>query len=264
MSVQSYGAGWLLLTIVNIIWLLYFTSEEDSLIFHIINRAGGGTGGLTAPSRARRRNPSVHTANAGVRQSTLGNGGYGTGIGSNYGNTIGAGGIGSGFEDNGRAEVGMSSGTPKAGSFAGGGQLVPDNRSNKSGNAGASAAGGQSPRTPLMGPVSGADTSGDGARTSAGEISNYAYRARALYACELHRGGLRWILIDGWMLDQASPDDPNEISFAKGEFLDIVDNTGKWWQARKSDGTTGSESSLEWSAIMPLIASLSNHSCSVK
>ncbi|TNY19145.1 hypothetical protein DMC30DRAFT_16713 [Rhodotorula diobovata] len=37
----------------------------------------------------------------------------------------------------------------------------------------------------------------------------------------------------------ASPDDPNEISFAKGEILDILDNSGKWWQARKTDGTKG-------------------------
>ncbi|GAA6004816.1 osmosensor SHO1 [Rhodotorula paludigena] len=37
----------------------------------------------------------------------------------------------------------------------------------------------------------------------------------------------------------ASPDDPNEISFAKGEILDILDNSGKWWQARKTDGSKG-------------------------
>ena len=42
-------------------------------------------------------------------------------------------------------------------------------------------------------------------------------------------------------VDNASPDDPNELSFSKGEFLDIVDNSGKWWQAKKADGTTGSE-----------------------
>ncbi|KAN0135231.1 hypothetical protein V8E53_007122 [Lactarius tabidus] len=37
----------------------------------------------------------------------------------------------------------------------------------------------------------------------------------------------------------ASRDDPNEISFHKGEILDIIDNSGKWWQARKEDGTLG-------------------------
>jgi hypothetical protein len=42
--------------------------------------------------------------------------------------------------------------------------------------------------------------------------------------------------------DIASPDDPWEISFAKGEIMEIVDKTGKWWQAEKEDGTYGSMS----------------------
>ena len=43
-------------------------------------------------------------------------------------------------------------------------------------------------------------------------------------------------------IDSASADDPNEISFSKGEVLDIIDKNGKWWQAKKADGTVGSES----------------------
>ncbi|KAI8330922.1 SH3 domain-containing protein [Blakeslea trispora] len=38
---------------------------------------------------------------------------------------------------------------------------------------------------------------------------------------------------------KASAEDPNELSFSKGEFIEIVDRTGNWWQARKADGTVG-------------------------
>ncbi|KAJ8702105.1 Transmembrane osmosensor [Pleurotus ostreatus] len=35
---------------------------------------------------------------------------------------------------------------------------------------------------------------------------------------------------------------PNDLSFTKGEILDILDipdSTGKWWQGRKADGNVG-------------------------
>ncbi|ORX45225.1 hypothetical protein BCR36DRAFT_333585 [Piromyces finnis] len=37
----------------------------------------------------------------------------------------------------------------------------------------------------------------------------------------------------------ANKEDPNEISFVQGETIDIIDNNGRWWQARKADGTMG-------------------------
>ncbi|KAI8328137.1 hypothetical protein BC941DRAFT_234631 [Chlamydoabsidia padenii] len=37
----------------------------------------------------------------------------------------------------------------------------------------------------------------------------------------------------------ANPDDPNELSFHKGEILEILDRRGNWWQARKQDQTIG-------------------------
>lgn len=37
----------------------------------------------------------------------------------------------------------------------------------------------------------------------------------------------------------ASPDDANEIGFVKGEILEILDNSGKWFSAKKQDGSQG-------------------------
>jgi SHO1 osmosensor len=54
------------------------------------------------------------------------------------------------------------------------------------------------------------------------EPTSYPHRAKAIYAYE------------------ADMKDPNEISFAKGEVLEIsADITSKWWTVRKADGTRG-------------------------
>ncbi|OMH83777.1 High osmolarity signaling protein SHO1 [Zancudomyces culisetae] len=37
----------------------------------------------------------------------------------------------------------------------------------------------------------------------------------------------------------APTDDPSELGFEKGEMLDILDDRGKWWSAKKSDGKSG-------------------------
>ncbi|CEP14448.1 hypothetical protein [Parasitella parasitica] len=37
----------------------------------------------------------------------------------------------------------------------------------------------------------------------------------------------------------ASAQDPNELSFEKGEVLEIVDRKGNWWHARKNNGAIG-------------------------
>jgi len=75
-----------------------------------------------------------------------------------------------------------------------------------------------------MGPGAAGIGAGGGPPTSPGDLpasDGFSYKAKALYAYV------------------ASADDPNEISFSKGEILDIVDKQGKWWQARKVDGTVG-------------------------
>ncbi|KIK70556.1 hypothetical protein GYMLUDRAFT_149058 [Collybiopsis luxurians FD-317 M1] len=220
---DAMSVGWLILAMVNIVWVLYFTSEEDSLALHLFNSMG--TGGLTPPSRRRRtRAASMHNVNNGY-----GNYASGGGIGSHdipYNGKIGSG-IGSGSL---ASPVGMGNAAVRSqNSFGptndaatrslGGGSVA--NAPNGSGGGSIHGAdnGPNSPNSPLMAGVG----AGGGTIEPGTDINSesFTYKAKALYAYT------------------QSPDDPNEISFAKGEILDIVDKQGKWWQAKKADGSVG-------------------------
>lgn len=193
-SMDALAAGWLILAIVDILWVLYFTSEEDSLMLHVFNSMG--TGGLTPPSRRRRTTmrtqPSVH--------NMPGNGGYGGytsgGIGSHdavpydgkMGSPIG-GGMGGGIGGGGAAVRSQNS--------FNGGQSIGDGppRSIGAGTAPGSitgpgaetrSVGGETgPGSPLMGGGAAGVGAGGGPPPEANlGPDSYSYRAKALYACE--------------------------------------------------------------------------------
>ncbi|KAG9222419.1 hypothetical protein CCMSSC00406_0002754 [Pleurotus cornucopiae] len=221
-SLNAMGAGWLILSMVDILWVLYFTSEEDSLAFHLFNSMG--TGGLTPPSRRRRtRNQaSMHNmnVNGGGYSANYASGGgissqdipYDTKVGAGMGST----GPGLRSQNSFTPSVDVGGAAKSIGGGTGAGSI------NNPPSAGAGSVVGDGPHSPLMAGI-GSGNGSMGAPSSAPDstLPETVYRAKALYAYT------------------ASPDDPNEISFTKGEILEILDKTGKWWQGRKADGTIG-------------------------
>ena len=43
-------------------------------------------------------------------------------------------------------------------------------------------------------------------------------------------------------IDIASGDDSSQLSFTKGDILDILNDFGEWWHAKRPDGISGSTS----------------------
>ncbi|KAJ2607643.1 Transmembrane osmosensor [Coemansia sp. RSA 1365] len=65
------------------------------------------------------------------------------------------------------------------------------------------------------------DVSHSAMSTKQRDSSAVVYKARALYAYD------------------ANPDDPNEVTITKDEIMLVIDDSGKWWQVKKDDGTVG-------------------------
>lgn len=179
---DAMGAGWLLLSIVDILWVLYFTSEEDSLTLHIFNSMG--TGGLTPPNRRRRggRGPSMVVGGNGYTGSYAGGG---IGPGDVPYDTKVPSGIGMGARSNPSIGPGAGGSLNAARSIGGGGSITGVQTGGPGDNIGAS--------SPLMG--SGNAGVGAGGGLSSPERANqdpatssdtYSYKAKALYSCEFN------------------------------------------------------------------------------
>ena len=189
-SLNAMGVGWLLLAVVNILWVLYFTSEEDSLALHIFN--GLGNGGLSSPSRRRRtraQSSAMHdlpSSNGYPTNYALGGGispqdGYDSKIGTGTYGSPNPGGIRSQNSFGGS----MNDNLPKGGSGITGG---PGSLRNEVGAGSVANGVDNGPSSPLMvGVGAGGSTATsiqEQQRQPSPQPDNYQYKAKALYACE--------------------------------------------------------------------------------
>lgn len=218
-SEQALGAGYLLLTIVDIFWLLYLTSEEDTALHSILNISNNG---LSSPAG---RSAGRYGGGSGGGGMSMGAAAGSGGIGESYNARNNASGYSNNFQSASggyQPAYGQSAADVTTSNGAGLGAPKLSNASMRSRGADASsgAIGGNNepPSVASHGAIGGLAAAGG---QKSGDLPEYGYKARALYAY------------------QANADDPTEISFTKGEVLDIVDNSGKWWQARKPSGETG-------------------------
>jgi len=179
-SLDAVAAGWLILAMVDILWVLYFTSEEDSLSLYIFNSLG--TGGLSPPSRRRRtrttslHNPASYGGGGGYTAAGIGSGAYDTKLNGSFAPDIGNSPLNNmnpvpaPSQKSANSVVGPASPgpTPTAlGAETSGPQGVNSPLMSTPGNAGIGAGGGP----PLPGD------------TSATSDNVHPYRAKALYAC---------------------------------------------------------------------------------
>ncbi|KAJ7924204.1 hypothetical protein B0H13DRAFT_1204978 [Mycena leptocephala] len=277
-GLQAMGAGYLVLAMVDILWVLYFTSEPESLALHVLDRLGLAP---PAPPR-RRRSASVATA---LTTTSKPNYKLGGGVGSPD----------MGVHEPKRSSIarsvistirrppsiaslkrsGTAHSTTSRKSLVGSIAAASDSES-EPGRRPTMEVVPPMPLTPIPGlpdaprmpppsvPLSrskslGPETHGaselqrgrsadaalpgvivvtppppppsfvtepaptqkpDGGNEADTE-EEFPLRARALHAYS------------------GSPDDPNELAFEKGEVLEIEDQEGKWWQAKKADGTLG-------------------------
>lgn len=195
-ELDAMAAGWFILACVNLVWTLYFTSEEDSLMLHIFN--GMGTGGLTPPGRRRRRTQSVHGMggngyNAGgyAAPGTLGPSGYDGKAPSFTGGPVNS---GASFKANSIEGRSMNQGSinQNTGSIRGPASTVGDAQMGLAspimgpGAAGVGAGGGPGGNLPNIqaSPMAAPASPVDNAIANTSANSEFNYRAKALYACK--------------------------------------------------------------------------------
>lgn len=85
---------------------------------------------------------------------------------------------------------------------------------------------------PAAMPVAGVVAAGAGGGPQLRAKALYSYTGTPVYS-------FNYVYTDSSFMYIANPDDPNELTFEKGEQFMVLDNKGKWWQVQTPAGKVG-------------------------
>lgn len=238
-SQQAMAAGWFVIAVVDILWVMYFASEEQSVMHRLVQLGSSEA----APSAQyglalEMGGPSSRPVSGYPPSSVVGS--LAVPYESKVGSTMASPGHGNGSEAGGVKFGGSVGAGPATGEGA-----VAQRKSVGRGSGGTltapgSRASGMSDLPPPReGAVASSSARQSGGSPQATPPESKRQLAEALYTCWCY---WCWLFHTHLILplDNANREDPTELTLVKGEILDIMDKSGKWWQARKADGTEGS------------------------
>lgn len=212
------SAGYILLSIINVLWILYFGTTEEAALHRIIDSYAVNKPFAAIPSTTNPAAPTPQT-NPLYRDSSAYATTPGTQILSNQQKHS--------YYAQGYAGQPQSFMAAPLGAFENSSQLHHSRSFNGRAQSTASQAfrpsSSANPQSFAAYAGYRASAASTADRTSAGDIiatpTEYPYRVRANYSYEAA--------------------DHNELSFFKDEILEVSDISGKWWQARKDNGEIG-------------------------
>ncbi|GAA98603.1 uncharacterized protein L969DRAFT_95167 [Mixia osmundae IAM 14324] len=177
-ALEAVGVGWLLIIIVDILWLLYFTSSEDGQFFRLFGDPNTlqHRRSVSRLSKSRDMHRSPVPTPATTSGSFVSSASNGQALGTSSQNMISV-------NSNQTGANGSTHYLANPPVRTGGDDRPPTQQTHRS--------------------------------TGSMSIAEPVGQAKALYAYS------------------ANPEDPNEISFTKGEILDVLDKSGKWWRCRR-------------------------------
>lgn len=285
-DMQAVGAGYLLLAIACIIWLLYLTYVESTEGNAVGGTSGGftgaglGSGSATATGAGVGAGVGAVGAGAGGALASAGNGatsGFGNlrnrfSLGKNSTSKVpglNGGNFGADQINNSVDNAGIPSGQSVPTGVVSHSPSVPDNSAqiravdssvvpeSLPSQSQFATPGSRGPTNGFGGLSTGVSNSNLGMNTSssyppqfggdaslappilAGNPTTLESAAPQGAPQSLETGAPRVQRAEALYSYKASEDDPTEISFNKGDVLEIVDSSGKWWQAHRANGELG-------------------------